>query len=374
MSAPIRGRERSRDQVQDGLLYAPRWARDHRPGDPGSTGITSSPPLAPGKGGHSNETPPLPPMSPRFEGDVAVEALRRQLSLDPVVMPEPPIRMRRTPWLPWLARLLATFMLAGAAAFGFTWITSRDVTSSRDPGRESRVGDSSSVVASSVQPVPLTAMPRLLVESRRGYANEPLALGVALEGKADGESLLLDGLADGTKLSAGMPIGRTGWRVPAADLGQVMAYAPQDFVGVMDAKVDLRSAHDRLMDSQFVTLEWIAKQPDAGAAPGRETNEPTAHQSLDAEEIAVLMKRAQEFLKTGDIASARLLLRRAANADSAEAALALGATFDESLLAELGVLGLRPDAVQARAWYRKAAELGSTEASRRLERLAGGSR
>ena len=86
------------------------------------------------------------------------------------------------------------------------------------------------------------------------------------------------------------------------------------------------------------------------------------------------MKRAQEFLKTGDIAAARLLLRRAANANSAAAALALGATFDESMLAQLGVLGLRADADQARAWYRKAVELGSTEASRRLEALESGSR
>ncbi len=374
MSAPIRGREQSRDEVEDGLLYAPRWAREHPPGDAGSARVTSSPPLAPGRGG-GNQPPPMSPLPPRFEGDIAVEALRRQLSLDPVIMPEPPIRMRSSPWLPWLARLLAMFMLAGAGAFGFTWITSRGVTSSHDPGQEKGAGAAAAVlVASPPKQAQLTAVPRLVVEGQRGYANEPLALGVALEGKANGESLLLEGLADGTRLSAGMPIGRTGWRVSAADLGGVMAYAPADFVGVMDAKADLRSAHDRLMDSQFVMLEWMAKQPAAGVAPSHETNEPAAHQALDAEEIAALMKRAQEFLKTGDIASARLLLRRAANASNAAAALALGATFDETRLAELGVLGLRADADQARTWYRKAVELGSTEASRRLERLENASR
>ena len=380
MSAPFRGREQSRDEIEDRLLYAPQWARERLPGDAGSTRLTSSPPLAPGKDGRK-EAPALRPLPPRFEGDIAVEALRRQLSLDPVIMPEPPIGMCRTPWAPWLARLLAMFMLAAVGAFGFTWITSREVTSSHDPRHDGGAGDRSVMVASSVRqaqltaaPRLLTATPRLMVESRRGYANEPLALGVMLEGKANGESLLLDGLADGTRLSAGMPIGRTGWRVSAADLGGVMAYAPQDFVGIMDAKADLRSAHDRLMDSQFVTLEWIAKQPEAGAAPSRETPEPAAHQALDSEEIAALVKRAQAFLKTGDIAAARLLLRRAANANSAAAALALGATFDESMLAQLGVLGLRADADQARAWYRKAVELGSTEASRRLEALESGSR
>ena len=48
----------------------------------------------------------------------------------------------------------------------------------------------------------------------------------------------------------------------------------------------------------------------------------------------------------------------------------LGATFDPFFLAELGVLGLAPDPAQARTWYERAAELGSTEASRRLERIA----
>ncbi len=374
MSAPIRGREQSHDEIEEGLLYAPRWAREQPPGNAGSTRLTNSPPLAPARGG-GNQPARLSPLPPRFEGDIAVEALRRQLSLDPVIMPEPPIRMRRSPWLPWLARLFAMFMLAGAGAFGFTWITSRGVTSSHDLGQEKRAGAASAVlVASPPQHPQLTAVPRLVVEGQRGYANEPLALGVALEGQANGESLLLEGLADGTRLSAGMPIGRTGWRVSAADLGGVMAYAPADFVGVMDAKADLRSSHDRLMDSQFVMLEWMAKQPAAGAAPSDETNGPAAHQALDAEEVATLMKRAQEFLKTGDIASARLLLRRAANASSAPAALALGETFDQTRLAELGVLGLRADADQARTWYRKAVELGSAEASRHLERLENAAR
>jgi TPR repeat protein len=62
-------------------------------------------------------------------------------------------------------------------------------------------------------------------------------------------------------------------------------------------------------------------------------------------------------------------LRRAANAGSAQAALALGTTFDGDFLAELGVLGLARDIEQARTWYQLAVKLGSAEASRRLERL-----
>ena len=156
MSAPFRGREQSRDEIEDRLLYAPRWARERLPGDAGSTRLTSSPPLAPGKDGRK-EAPALRPLPPRFEGDIAVEALRRQLSLDPVIMPEPPIGMRRTPWAPWLARLLAMFMLAAVGAFGFTWITSREVTSSHDPRHDGGAGDRSVMVASSVRQAQLTA-------------------------------------------------------------------------------------------------------------------------------------------------------------------------------------------------------------------------
>jgi TPR repeat protein len=83
----------------------------------------------------------------------------------------------------------------------------------------------------------------------------------------------------------------------------------------------------------------------------------------------MLLRRGQELLNTGDIASARLAFRRAANGGSAPAALALGGSYDPFVLAELGVLGLAPDIAQARAWYERASALGSSEAPRRLERL-----
>src|SRR5262249_537872 len=67
---------------------------------------------------------------------------------------------------------------------------------------------------------------------------------------------------------------------------------------------------------------------------------------------------------------ARLLLRRAAAMGDAQAALMLGASFDPSVLVELGVLGFAPDVTQARAWYQQAQERGSAEPSGRLARLA----
>jgi hypothetical protein len=90
---------------------------------------------------------------------------------------------------------------------------------------------------------------------------------------------------------------------------------------------------------------------------------------LDADEIASLVNRGTDSLKSGDVSSARLLLRRAAEAGSASAALMLGTTFDPLALRQLGAIGVVPDVVQARQWYEKAAELGSDAASQRLAKL-----
>jgi len=89
---------------------------------------------------------------------------------------------------------------------------------------------------------------------------------------------------------------------------------------------------------------------------------------LDTNELAMLLSRAQDLLKSGDLASARLLLRRATQAGDANAALMLGATFDPFF--SIGAIGIAPDIAQARQWYEKAAELGSEVATERLARLA----
>jgi hypothetical protein len=112
-----------------------------------------------------------------------------------------------------------------------------------------------------------------------------------------------------------------------------------------------------------------APQPIA-TAPG--TDAPVAQTvtlPLDADEIAMLLKRGKDAFSTGDLAAARLLLRRAAEAGSAEAALALGATFDPLVIRRLGAIGAAPDAAQARQWYQKAVALGSPTASQPLAQL-----
>ena len=101
---------------------------------------------------------------------------------------------------------------------------------------------------------------------------------------------------------------------------------------------------------------------------------PPAQRILDREEITVLLKRGKDLIANGDLAAARLVLQRAADANDAEATLALGATYDPLVLRALKVYGFKADPVMARVWYEKASELGSAAAPRRLEMLTSGMR
>jgi hypothetical protein len=122
---------------------------------------------------------------------------------------------------------------------------------------------------------------------------------------------------------------------------------------------------------------------------------PTAGGSFAAAQIGLdapveeLVKRGRELVVAGNIPAARLMLRQAAEAGSASAALELGATYDPIYLARPSVTtaggGGVPresrtiravsnelssaDIAKAQAWYQKAKELGATEAQERLERL-----
>ena len=83
-----------------------------------------------------------------------------------------------------------------------------------------------------------------------------------------------------------------------------------------------------------------------------------------------MLKRADALIASSDVAAARLVLRRAAEAGDARAAMTLAETYDPAFLEKLGVHGVVPDLAMARSWYEKARTFGSAEAPQRLETLA----
>jgi outer membrane biosynthesis protein TonB len=111
-----------------------------------------------------------------------------------------------------------------------------------------------------------------------------------------------------------------------------------------------------------------------GAPRAAAVAEPTipgdAIHQLDPNEIASSLRRADALIASGDLAAARLVLRRAADAGDARAAMMLAETYDPAILEKLGVHGIMPDLAMARGWYEKAKKFGATEATQRLELLA----
>ena len=91
---------------------------------------------------------------------------------------------------------------------------------------------------------------------------------------------------------------------------------------------------------------------------------------LDPNETASSIRRGNALIASGDLAAARLVLRRPAEAGDARAAMMLAETYDPAILMKLGVHGVVPDVAVARSWYEKAKKFGATEATQRLEVLA----
>jgi TPR repeat protein len=108
----------------------------------------------------------------------------------------------------------------------------------------------------------------------------------------------------------------------------------------------------------------IRQPPAVAAAPP-----PPPPRRLDADELAALLKRARSLIAIGDIAPARLLLERAADAQEASAALLLAQTYDPAVLGTPDMRSITPDPATARGWYQKAARFGSLEAQQRLAQM-----
>ena len=316
--------------------------------------------------------PKLPPQE-AFTGDVAIQALRRRLTLEPDVVPQPPIVVRREAPFPWIARLGFVCLAAGIGAFCITALSVTDFypTSGNKADRDAAGGFVPTAQSNNAFDV---APARLVVEGGRASANDPLPLGVSLKDPSGGETVFLSGLENGTRLTAGTPYGSKGWRISARDLGSVLAHAPVDYIGAMHAAINLHSANNAVVDTRVVRLEWVPKSDRKSEQPAAVAPQPVVavppRPQLDQDEIGRLIKRGQQLLSSGDIAPARLLLQRAALAGSAQAALVLGGTYDPDVLREIGVLGFAPNPAKAREWYQKALELGANEATRRLDRLA----
>jgi hypothetical protein len=95
----------------------------------------------------------------------------------------------------------------------------------------------------------------------------------------------------------------------------------------------------------------------------------TSSLPVSPEATEALIRRGDDFLRTGDIVAARLSYERAAVAGGGAAARGVAKTYDPLFLAQAGVRGLRGDPARAALWYARAAAAGDREAQQRLRAL-----
>lgn len=226
------------------------------------------------------------------------------------------------------SRILVVVVAASAIAMLFAWFSS-------DSTRNVIVNAKASI-ASVLPPQPAAAQPE----------SEPLTSGAVQAKEA---------------AAAPTPV-----QAPAPEASQVAASAPSAPGPVVVASAsptrdDIPTTNQTALQTRApATALPAAAQPVAAPPPARR---------IDPEEMATLMKRATDLLAAGDIPSARLLLERAAEAQEASAALMLAQTYDPDALGTSDVRNITPDPATARKWYQRAAQLGSSQAQRRLAQL-----
>jgi TPR repeat protein len=83
----------------------------------------------------------------------------------------------------------------------------------------------------------------------------------------------------------------------------------------------------------------------------------------------MLIRDGNRLMRDGDIASARRLYEQAAANGNAEAALAMGRSYDPSYFEKLPVKTGKPDPATAFEWYKKALEGGLVTARVKIDAL-----
>jgi hypothetical protein len=165
------------------------------------------------------------------------------------------------------------------------------------------------------------------------------------------------GLPQGTTFSAGRSYGETGWVLQPDEIGgDLRVRLPK--TGETDLSIELVTADGDIIASALTHVN-VATDPNSTPVLRRE----------ESGRINDLMEHGHKMVEVGYLAGARAYFRRAAEAGSPDAALALGDTYDQVFIDSIGAHGIKADVAQARTWYERARELGSEDAKAKLERL-----
>jgi TPR repeat protein len=233
-------------------------------------------------------------------------------------------------------KLLITASAAACVAVLFAWFTS-------DATRDVMMSAKASI--STVLPIPSTAAQA--EASQPGASSQLTAHDVQLK----------DPAKDAVH-----------WPSPAA---QTSGAPRQQVASATPSRDEIASAYQSALQSRAPATVPPSVTAPVAVAPVTVAPPQAAPQArkMDADELATLMKRARESLAAGDIPVARLLLERAADGQDSAATLMLAQTYDPAVLGTSDVRNIAPEPDKARAWYQRAAQLGSADAQRRLAQM-----
>lgn len=171
-------------------------------------------------------------------------------------------------------------------------------------------------------------------------------------------TLVISGLAEGMKFSAGRPFGQTEWSLTPSEISELNLTVPANVSGQHDLGITLLTADGTELARAATHLLVGASATDSLVT------RPDAKGRIDE-----LISHGRKMIEVGYLAGARAYYRRAAEAGSGEASFALAATYDPALIQQMGAQGIKPDIGEARTWYERARSLGVKEAGAELERL-----
>lgn len=168
--------------------------------------------------------------------------------------------------------------------------------------------------------------------------------------------LVMRGLPQGSLLSGAAQLGPDVWSIDGDKDLELEVTLPSATEGTLQLDMLVRSPSGAGLARATADLVVVAAGPESAG-------------HSDAALAQRYLESARLLLATGELRSARLMLHKSAQLGSAQAALALGATFDPTRVGAAGLIDRTGDEQSALFWYSEAKRLGSREAEERLRGL-----
>jgi hypothetical protein len=171
-------------------------------------------------------------------------------------------------------------------------------------------------------------------------------------------TISIGGLPEGATFSHGRRYGETEWTLRPDEIGDLHLLLPKTASGHANLRIALVAADGTIIAGAATQLNIAGDHKSALITRPDETGR-----------IADLIAHGQKMIDVGYLPGARGYFQRAAEAGSAEAAYALGTTYDPTFIHDTGAQGIKGDLAVARSWFERARELGSQAAQERLQEL-----